>query len=65
MYTDDPISDFNRYDAEQYREEQKLPRCSCCDEPIYEEHYYLINNDVVCEDCLKDQFRKRTEDYVA
>ena len=42
-----------------------MPRCSCCDEPIYDEHYYLINNDVVCEDCLKDQFRKRTEDYVA
>ena len=65
MYTDNPIADFNRYDAEQYREEQKLPRCSCCEKPIYEEYCYLINNDVVCEKCLKDQFRKRTEDYVA
>lgn len=33
-WTDDPVADYDRYDAEQTRELEKLPRCSECDHPI-------------------------------
>ena len=62
--TDDPIADFNRYDAEQQNYLDKLPKCDCCGEPITDEHYYDIDGTFFCEECLKDEFRKNTDDYM-
>lgn len=62
MYrTDDPVADFERYDAEMAREEARLPRCEYCGEAIYEK-YYEINGKIVCEDCLNDLFAHYVED---
>lgn len=64
MYvTDDPIADFNRWDDEQQRRLEKLPQCSHCGEYIQEDHYYLINDEIFCSDCLDNEFRKEVEDY--
>jgi formylmethanofuran dehydrogenase subunit E len=60
-YSDNPLSDFHRYDADIEREREKLPKCSECDNPIQDEHCYLINDEPICEDCLKSHYRKRTE----
>ena len=62
--TDDPAADFDRYDAEQQKQLEKCPKCSMCDEHIQDEHYYEINDEVICEECLNDNFRKSVEDYV-
>lgn len=62
--TDNPVKDFEKYDAEQQKELEKLPVCSHCDEPIQDEHYYEINDEVVCEECLEQNFRKSVDDYV-
>lgn len=62
--TDDPIADFYAYDAEIYRQQQKLPKCGYCDEPIVEDHCYEINGILICQDCLDREHKKRTEDYV-
>lgn len=35
-------------------------KCDECGE-IIEDHYYLINNRVYCEDCMKEIFMKKTE----
>lgn len=64
FYTDDPISDFDRHDAEQQKQLEKLPVCVECDEPVQDEHFYLINDEVVCMQCLKDNHRKRTDDFI-
>lgn len=65
MYrTDDPVSDFARYDVEQARELAKLPVCAECDEPIQSEEYFEINDEPVCPDCLEKYHKKRVEDYV-
>lgn len=64
MYrTDDPIADFNRYEAEQQRKLDKLPKCDICGEPIQDDYFYNIYGDIFCEECLNDKFRKSTEDY--
>lgn len=44
---------------------RKRPVCCYCGEHIQDEHFYLINDDAVCEDCLVSEFRKDTEDYIA
>lgn len=65
MYiTDDPVADYARYEAEQAREIAKLPVCADCGEPVMDDHYYLINDEVICPDCLEAGYRKEIEDYI-
>ena len=63
MFTDDPARDFAYHDAQQSRNLERLPVCENCGEPIQDEHLFLINDEFICEECLKNNFRKRTEDY--
>lgn len=63
-WTDDPISDFNRHDKEQSDRLANLPGCGICSETIQDDHYYLINDEEICPDCLENEFRKEIEDYV-
>ena len=62
--TDDPAADFDRYDLEQQKELEKCPKCSECFEYIQDEHYYEINDEVLCKECLDSNYRKSVEDYV-
>lgn len=64
MYVPDYNDLFARHDAEQQAKLDKLPKCDYCGEPITDEHLYDINGDIICEECLKDNFRKQVEDYV-
>lgn len=63
--SDDPVADFERYDAEQQRRLSELPVCSECGEPVQDDFYYEINDEIICQECLDRDFRKRTEDYIA
>lgn len=42
-YTDNPVADYDRYDAQQCRRLATLPLCCCCCEPIQDEHYWDFN----------------------
>jgi len=59
--TDDPNADFDRWDAEQERQLAELPVCDCCDNPIQDDHYYQINGDNICPDCLENYYRKEVD----
>lgn len=62
MYrTDDPIADYDRYDAECEKWLNTLPQCDICGERIQDDYYYKIGTEVVCEECLKDNFRYSNE----
>lgn len=63
-FTDDPISDFHRYDAEREAELRRLPRCSECGERIQDEHCFAINDETICENCMNEQHRKLTTDLM-
>ena len=63
-YTDDPVADFSRHDAEQEAQLKKTPVCCYCDEHVQEEFYFEINGEVICETCMDRFFRKDVEDYV-
>lgn len=63
-YTDDPIADFHRCDAEKQAELDRQPTCYECGEKIQEDFLYEINGECICERCLKDNHRKHTEDFI-
>lgn len=63
-WTDDPVRDAERHEAEKERELQRLPVCCECDKPIQSDECYEINDELICPDCLKDNHRKWVDDYV-
>lgn len=63
-YTDNPVADFENYDAEQTIQLNRLPKCCCCSEPIQDEYCYEINGEYMCIHCLNEYFRKDVEDIV-
>ena len=50
--TNDPLADFDRWDAEQNRRLAQLPVCVECEEPIQDEMAYYINGEWICEHCM-------------
>ena len=64
MYrTDDPLSDFDRWDREQTEWLEKRPECADCGHPVQDDFYYLINGEVICQDCLESNYRREIEDF--
>ncbi len=63
-YTNDPVADFLRHDAEQEAELQKLPKCKECGEPIQTDYAYGINGKYICEHCLEAYYRVPIEDLM-
>ena len=63
-FTDDPVADYARWDAEQARAQARLPRCSYCEEPIQQNTAVCIGGDEwFCDGCLKNYLRKPVKDY--
>lgn len=60
-FTDDPVADFERHEAEQQAQLDKLPVCEYCGEKIQGDYYYDIGNEIICEDCLIENYRKDVE----
>ena len=63
-FTDDPVKDHDRYQEEKDNQLQKLPKCSICDNHIQNDYLYEINDELICEKCLKENFRKSVDDYI-
>lgn len=62
--TDDPVKDEMRYTEEKDNLLAKCPVCDYCNEHIQDEYLYEINDELICEECIKDNFRKNVEDYI-
>ena len=63
-YTDNPVADYDSWDAEQAKAEQQLPICDHCTEYIHGEDYYDIDGTVLCPECLDSYYKKNTDDYL-
>jgi formylmethanofuran dehydrogenase subunit E len=61
------LPDYNdlldSYEAEQQRELDRLPICSCCDEPIQQDTAICIDDEWLCDDCLNTLYRRDVEYY--
>ena len=56
---------WEQHEARQARELERLPICADCGEPIQDDHFYLINDDAICPNCLESGYRKEVEDFVS
>lgn len=63
-YTDNPIADYARYDYERQKEIDSLPVCEICGEPIQDDYLFDLEGALVCEECLKSEYRKPVENYI-
>lgn len=63
-YIPDNYDLWEKHDAEQQAQLDKLPRCSECDEPIQDTQCYEINGEYICDDCMGRNHRKWVEDIV-
>lgn len=50
--------------SDNYPVETKAPKCSDCDEFVKGKHFYLINDEVICPDCLENNYKKDVADYI-
>lgn len=64
MYVPDNYDAYRAHEEEQNRFADRLPRCEICGEQIHDRYLYLINDETICQACLKREFRKKTEDYI-
>ena len=62
--SDDPAADFDRYDRQQERQLENLPLCESCGERIQDEDYYDVDGEILCEECMKRKYRRKTEDLI-
>ena len=62
IMSDDPISDYGRWDYEQYLKEQARPVCNDCGEHIMGEYKWEFHGLYYCENCVQEH-RSYTEDY--
>lgn len=64
MWVPDNYDILEAHEAKQQKTLDRLPRCSECDEPIQSETCYEINDELICEDCLKNNHKKWVEDFI-
>lgn len=63
-WTDDPLADFDRYEAEQRKRLERRPICSICGEHIQGEFCYAINLQLICERCLDENYTVPTSNFI-
>ena len=54
-------ADYERYQDHRLR---KHPKCDHCGERITDDYFYNIDGTYFHEECLKEEYRKETEDYM-
>lgn len=67
FYSDDPVRDFDKYDAYTARLIARLPKCEnkrCRHREIQEEMFFEIEGEILCENCMRDRYGRSTEDYL-
>lgn len=60
--SDDPLRDFDRWDAEQQELLKRIPVCDDCGYHVMDDYFYTVSDDVICESCLERNYRKEIED---
>ena len=62
-YVPDNYDLFRAWDAARAAEEERLPKCDCCGEPIHEK-MFRINGKTLCEDCVDAIYGESVDDYL-
>ena len=63
-WSGDPLKDWERRDREQTRALSRYPVCKYCGEHIQGDYVFIFDGKCMCEDCLNEEHRFYTEDYI-
>lgn len=61
------MDNYDMWAQQERRTQRRLaerPVCSYCEEHVQHDHFFLINDEIVCPDCLDSFFRKDVDDFV-
>lgn len=61
-YTDDPVRDAERHDADADAAMERLPKCSECGHSITDDMAFYINDEWICDECMYNYHRRDVED---
>ena len=64
MNIPDNLDMFDRYDREQARMLERLPKCCQCGQPIQQEMAVRISGKWYCDSCLDVYFREVVDDLL-
>ena len=59
----EPYELYYRYSDAQEREAEKFPKCYHCEEYIFDDYLFDIDDELYHEDCFCELYRKHTEYY--
>lgn len=60
--TNNLAADCDAWDREHAIQAERFPVCVHCTERIFDDHYYIIEGDPVCPECLQIYYRKENID---
>lgn len=64
MCVPDNYEIWQRHDDERERQLERRPECADCGQHVQDDHYYLINDEVICPDCLEAGYRREIDEYI-
>lgn len=64
MNVPDNYDQWESHERKQEKQREQLPQCENCGKDIQDDFYYEINDCIICESCLNENYRKRTEDFI-
>lgn len=64
FYSDDPVRDFHRHDADKERKLENLPICEKCRNTIQQEKAVYYNDQWICENCESEFWEDIREDFL-
>ena len=63
MSIPDIYDQWESHEREQERQLERLPYCDYGRHRIQDDDYYDIDGEILCEECMKRKYRRKTEDY--
>lgn len=64
MACPDNYSQWEDHERKQEAWPARRPVCADCDQPIQDDHYFDINGEAICPDCMEGNYRKEIGDYI-
>lgn len=62
----DNYSQWEAHERQQESLRERLPICEevNCGKQINEDHLFVIDGEILCEDCMIRRYRRNTEDFI-
>ena len=63
-YVPDAYDMWEKHEHEREKTLLRFPVCDACGERIQDDHCYKIGHEVLCEECMKENFRIETNSLI-